>query len=170
MDIRQANIADIEQLQQTGRETYRHYFAELWQSQAELEVFLDNDFSLDVLQSGVNDPHQHWWLASEGPTVAGFAKVHYDQPIPDSEFSGAMLCKLYLQPDAKSRGLGYRLFDHAEQQAVSRQQRFLWLTVLQSNTSAIAFYQRQGMEIHAASAYVTETQTTPLWIMKKALA
>lgn len=169
MNIHQANIADIKQLQQIGKGTYRHYFAELWQSQVELEAFLDNDFSLDVLKIGVADPQQHWWLASEDEQATGFAKVHYDQPLPDSALSGAMLCKLYLQPDAKSRGVGFRLFDHVEQQAKARQQDLLWLTVLQSNTAAIAFYRRQGMDIHSASAYVTATQTTALWVMKKAL-
>ncbi|MGC6387265.1 N-acetyltransferase family protein [Ewingella sp. S1.OA.A_B6] len=167
MNIRQAGIADIERLRNMGMETYRHYFGALWQSAAELQQFLDNDFSSTTLQQGLSDSQQHWWLATDCGQAAGFAKVHYYQPLPESDQQGAMLCKLYLQPVAKSRGLGAALFSHAEIQAVERQQTCLWLTVLQSNTSAIRFYERQGMSIHCESAYVTETQTTGLWVMRK---
>jgi len=167
LDIRQAGIADSERLQKMGMETYRHYFGSLWQSAAELQQFLDNDFSLATLQQGLSDPEQHWWLATEAGVPTGFAKVHYNQPLPESQEQGAMLCKLYLQPSAKSRGLGAALFARAEQQAAERQQSWVWLTVLKSNTTAISFYERQGMSIHCESAYVTETQTTELWVMKK---
>ena len=169
MEIRQAVPEDIVLLRQLGISTYKHYFGALWQSPVELEAFRHSDFSLDVLTHGLTDPQQQWWVASEQGELLGFAKVHDQQPLPESERSGAMLCKLYLQPGAKSRGLGSRLFKHLEQQAHGRQQGFLWLTVLQSNTAAIAFYQRQGMVIHSESAYVTPTQSTPLWTMKKEL-
>ncbi|GBU12874.1 hypothetical protein AwEntero_14750 [Enterobacterales bacterium] len=167
MDIRQAEIADLERLQKVGMDTFRHYFAALWQNAAELQQFLDNDFSEEALQQGLIDPEQHWLLATEEETPTGFAKVHYNQPLPDSQAQGAMLCKLYLQPAAKSRGLGTALFARAEQQAVVRQQAWLWLTVLKSNTAAIGFYKRQGMSIHGPIDYVTPTQTTELWVMKK---
>lgn len=167
MDIHQAGIADSERLQKVGMETYRHYFGSLWQNAAELQQFLDNDFSLATIQQGLSDPEQNWLLATEEGLPTGFAKVQYNQPVPDSQEQGAMLCKLYLQPSAKSRGLGAALFARAEQQAVERRQAWLWLTVLKSNTSAINFYERQGMSIHGASTYVTPTQTTELWVMKK---
>ena len=169
MEIRQAVLAEIEPLRQLGISTYRHYFGALWQSPAELEAFLESDFSLEILTAGFSDPQQQWWVACEEGRLLGFAKVHDQQLMPESEQRGAMLCKLYLQPGAKSRGLGSLLFNHVEQQVKNRQQNLLWLTVLQSNTAAIAFYQRQGMVIHSESAYVTQTQTTPLWTMKKEL-
>jgi len=167
LDIRQAGIADIDVLQKVGRETYQHYFGALWESALELEQFLDNDFSITALQQGLTDPQQNWLLATEAGQATGFAKVHYQQPLPESEEQGAMLCKLYLRPDAKSRGVGAALFSLAERDARVQQQSCLWLTVLKSNTSAIGFYERQGMSIHCASAYITETQTTELWVMKK---
>ena len=59
------------------------------------------------------------------------------------------------------------MFAAVEAAARERQQPVLWLDVLQSNLPAIGFYQRQGMHQVIESAYVTETQTTKLWIMKK---
>jgi len=169
LQIRQAGIADIERLQKVGIDTYRHYFGALWESAAELDQFLDNDFSIPALQQGLSDSQQDWWLATDHGQTAGFAKVHYHQPLPESDQQGAMLCKLYLQPESKSRGLGAALFSHAQTQAIARQQSCFWLTVLQSNTTALHFYERQGMSVHCESAYVTETQTTGLWVMKKTI-
>lgn len=167
MEIRQAVIADIELLHKMGIETYRYYFGALWESAAELEQFLDNDFSLSTLQQSLTDPDQRWWLAIEEDQPAGFAKVHHRQRLPQSQEQGTMMCKLYLQPHVKSRGLGTALFARAEHDAREQRQPCLWLTVLKGNTSAIGFYERQGMSIHCESAHITAAQTTELWVMKK---
>ena len=52
---------------------------------------------------------------------------------------GHEICGLYLSPQAKGRGIGRVLLDHAK-----RQSRVLWLRCFQANTGALRFYRREG--------------------------
>lgn len=167
MEIRQAGIEDLITLQTLGRETYRHYFGSLWHNSDELEAFLAQDFGDEEMLGSLDDPGHCWLMAVEKGVVAGFAKLHFDQPLNRAESRGAKLCKLYFTPDSRSRGLGSQLFAAAEAAARAHRQPVLWLDVLQSNLPAIGFYQRQGMHQVTENTYVTATQTTRLWIMKK---
>jgi ribosomal protein S18 acetylase RimI-like enzyme len=167
VEIRQAVIEDLITLQQLGRETYRHYFGDLWHNSDELEAFLAHDFGDEEMQSSLQDVSYRWIIALEHGNAIGFAKLHFDQPLGIAKGQGAKLCKLYFTPQSRSRGVGSRVFAAVESAARERQQPVLWLDVLQSNLPAIGFYQRQGMHQVIESAYVTETQTTKLWIMKK---
>lgn len=167
MEIRQAFIEDLITLQHLGRETYRHYFGSLWHNSDELEAFLAHDFGDEEMQGSLQDARHCWLLALVEGNAVGFAKLHFSQPLELAEGSGAKLCKLYFTPQSRSRGIGSKVFAAAEAVARQRQQPILWLDVLQSNLSAIGFYQRQGMHQVCENTYVTATQTTKLWVMKK---
>lgn len=169
MEIREAVYADLSVLQRLGCETYRHYFGSLWQNSDEMDAFLADDFGDDVMRLSLNSPHSCWLVAEENGGAVGFARLDFNTQ-PDSVApteAGAKLCKLYFLPESRSRGLGAKLFAAAERVAREHRQPVLWLDVLQSNRPAIGFYQRQGMHQVAETAYVTATQTTKLWVMKK---
>ncbi|MDR3431632.1 MAG: GNAT family N-acetyltransferase [Rouxiella aceris] len=170
MLIRQANLQDMDILQQTGRNTYRHYFAHLWQNQAELEQFLDHDFSLACMRESFNDPQQYWLLAYDNQQLLGFAKTVFNQPIPQREQLGAKLSKLYLLPAQRAKGVGGQLYSHLAQAAQHRHQAFIWLEVLKSNTSAQRFYQKKGMQVIGQTTYVTSTQGTDILYMGTSLS
>ena len=169
MEIREAVYADLSVLQRLGCETYRHYFGSLWQNIDELDAFLADDFGDEAMRLSLNSPESRWVVAEEKGGAVGFARLDFNAQ-PDTGVtgaSGAKLCKLYFLPESRARGMGAKLFAAAERVARDHQQPVLWLDVLQSNLPAIGFYQRQGMHQLAETAYVTATQTTKLWIMKK---
>lgn len=154
-------------LQRLGQETYRHYFGSLWQNNEELAAFLAEDFGDEAMALSLNSPDYCWLIAEDHAEAVGFARLHFNMPLEKAEGQGAKLCKLYFTPQNRSRGLGAKVFAFAERVARDHRQPVLWLDVLQSNLPAIGFYQRQGMYQAAETAYVTTTQTTKLWIMKK---
>ncbi|AYA07421.1 MULTISPECIES: GNAT family N-acetyltransferase [Rahnella] len=167
MEIREADIGDLSLLQRLGRETYRHYFGSLWQSGDELNAFLEEGFGDEALALSLESPDCCWLVAQDNGEAVGFARLNFNTPLDVAEGQGAKLCKLYFTPLNRSRGLGSEVFAFAERVARARNQPVLWLDVLQSNLPAIGFYQRQGMHLAAETTYVTATQTTRLWIMKK---
>ncbi|CAM3637624.1 GNAT family N-acetyltransferase [Rahnella bruchi] len=169
MEIREAVFADLSVLQRLGHETYRHYFGSLWHNNDELDAFLAGDFGDEVMRLSLNSPDSRWLVAEENGGAVGFARLDFNVQ-PDTGVttaSGAKLCKLYFLPESRARGLGAKLFAAAERVAREHRQPVLWLDVLQSNLPAIGFYQRQGMQQMAETAYVTATQTTKLWVMIK---
>ncbi|WP_047607785.1 GNAT family N-acetyltransferase [Rahnella aquatilis] len=167
MEIREAVFGDLSLLQRLGRESYRHYFGSLWQNADELEAFLAEDFGDEAIARSLKSTDCCWLVAQDKGEAVGFARLNFNTPLEVAEGQGAKLCKLYFTAQNRSRGLGAEVFAFAERVARARHQPVLWLDVLQSNVSAIGFYQRQGMHRVAETAYITATQTTKLWIMKK---
>ncbi|MBT1063802.1 hypothetical protein KJY73_09470 [Bowmanella sp. Y26] len=74
MQIRQASIEDLTQVQAIGRKSYRQHFADIWSPSA-LERYLAEQFAEDTVAQSLSSPCHTWWLLEEQGIVQGFAKV-----------------------------------------------------------------------------------------------
>jgi ribosomal protein S18 acetylase RimI-like enzyme len=82
--------------------------------------------------------HEDVWLAEEDGLPVGFLAIRR------SRTEGwAVLEKLYVEPEAQSRGIGTVLLDHAK--ALRPDGLHLW--VFQKNIGAIRFYERHGFRL-----------------------
>ena len=82
---------------------------------------------------------------------------------------GAELQKIYFLPGHAGNGYGPRLFEQVQQRAIERRQKTLWLEVLQRNTGAQRFYQRQGLSMCGETCYTSAQGSIGIWYMSKAL-
>lgn len=82
-------------------------------------------------------------MAHEDDALVGYARVNFDSLLAPTEHIGAELQKIYFLPDHAGNGYGQRLYEQVQQRAIDRRQKTLWLEVLQRNTRAQRFYQRQ---------------------------
>ena len=83
------------------------------------------------------------WVIEEDGAVVGFAQGGRARD-DDLEAGTGELHAIYLAPEAWSRGLGGRLFDHAVCQLVAAGFEGLVLWVLEANDRARHFYERRG--------------------------
>jgi ribosomal protein S18 acetylase RimI-like enzyme len=82
--------------------------------------------------------HEDVWLAEENGSPVGFLAIRH------SRTEGwEVLEKLYVDPEAQSRGIGTALLDQAK--ALRPDGLHLW--VFQKNTEAIRFYERHGFKL-----------------------
>jgi ribosomal protein S18 acetylase RimI-like enzyme len=82
--------------------------------------------------------HEDVWLAEEDGLPVGFLAIRR------SRTEGwEVLEKLYVEPEAQSRGIGTVLLDQAK--ALRPEGLHLW--VFQKNTGAIRFYERHGFRL-----------------------
>jgi len=167
MDIAFARPDDIGILSRLGPETYRQYFGKLWINEAELQQFLDDDFAPEVLSKSLIDEDICWLLAYEEGEAVGYAKMDFQQMMPNNGGLGAKLSKLYLIPEGGSRGWGQRMMARIVEQAAAQKQPFVWLEVLEENERAIRFYQRNGFQAIEKTFYRSASQTTALFIMRR---
>lgn len=82
--------------------------------------------------------HEEVWLAEEGGLPVGFLAIRR------SRTEGwEVLEKLYVEPEAQSRGIGAALLDRAK--ALRPDGLYLW--VFQKNEGARRFYERHGFQL-----------------------
>ncbi|HFZ8993522.1 TPA: N-acetyltransferase family protein [Citrobacter freundii] len=162
--IRQATLADSVLLKELGYSIYSAHFKHMWNSEAELNHYLEGEYSLSVLEKSLRDRNVSWYVAdSEGPM--GFAKLTWQATIPGTDISGVLLNKLYLSPATTNKNYGQLMFATITDLARRNGGDFLWLEVLEQNERAYRFYKKQGMQYIKDIIFETVSQQSTLKIM-----
>ncbi|AOM41896.1 GNAT family N-acetyltransferase [Xenorhabdus hominickii] len=176
--MRKTTTKDAELLSQLLETSYRFHFSDLWHDNDELEEYIAGVCSIEQISNSLNTPNHRWFIAESHHSVSadtdhsniiGFGKIIFNQPIPDSDFVGTYLHKFYLMPHLTGQKYGDQLFDHVVKLCQEQEQEWLWLEVLEQNTSAIKFYVRKGLKWQKNIIFSSPKQKSTMHIMVKRL-
>ncbi|GAA0333002.1 GNAT family N-acetyltransferase [Morganella psychrotolerans] len=160
---------EITVLSDAGDKAYRHHFTGYWDSVAELNTYLNNEYHPEPLQQSLATPGVFWFFICADEKIIGFCKLTENSRAEGSEYCAMLLNKLYFLPGETGKSYGKTVFGLIETFARSRNQPGLWLEVLENNTGAQHFYQSQGMIKTGTLAFETTQQSSQLFIMEKKL-
>jgi diamine N-acetyltransferase len=144
IDIRKADMADLKLLHETSRLAYAENFGHHWK-EGGLEWYLEHEYGLEKIKSGLCNPDIEYDIAFCNKRPAGFMKLHMNPnlsahvPRPVMEIE-----KIYVRPAFHNMGLGRALMDTALKLAKKYHKDNIWLSVIDTNLSAILFYQKAG--------------------------
>ena len=93
--LREARQCDVSLLSELGVSTYTHHFKQYWIHSEELEEFLNQEYSPQVIESSLADSSAGWYVVETSAPI-GFVKVIWQCNIPGSPLQGTLLKKLYL--------------------------------------------------------------------------
>lgn len=164
--IREATIEDLQTLQDIGIETYKEHFSDIWTA-AGIQNFLSEDFSVCKLEKSIKSPTNHCWLLAlnEKDEAVGFSKVNWSKPIPMSDQIGAELQKIYFLKSQAGKGYGNQLLQFIQDAAKTRNEGFLWLDVLKTNSNAQRFYERFGFKALGEIPFSTDIAQIGMVVM-----
>ena len=146
ISIRRANEKDAELLFSVCRQSYVQSFADHW-VEGGLEWYLEKVYGMDVLQNDLKNADINYFICyCEGEPV-GFIKVKLNSTL-STKIRGKHLEieKLYFLEKYKRRGLGKQMIDRVRQIAKELGIKVIWLAVIDSNISAITFYENIGFK------------------------
>ncbi|ALB63027.1 alanine acetyltransferase [Cronobacter condimenti 1330] len=164
LQIRQATLVDAALLSALGYRIYRAHFTQMWASASAMNDFLDGEYALSAIERSLKDLSVSWYVAETDRPI-GFAKLTWESTIPGTEISGVLLNKLYLDPEETSKRYGQCVFEKITEFARNSGKDFLWLEVLEQNTRAYQFYNKQGMRYMKDTIFKTGSQQSILKIM-----
>ena len=166
LQIRPATQADAAPLAVLGRVTFAETFGYLFtRHRDDLRTYLDTTFAVGKIRRSLASPRNRYWLALVDQLAVGYAKLKYPSPPPgDPARPAAQLQKIYILQDFLAQHIGRDLLHRVAQEA-ARHAPTLWLDVLQENTRAIAFYQRQGFRPIGTDTYTIGAQAFQFHLM-----
>jgi ribosomal protein S18 acetylase RimI-like enzyme len=116
-------------------EVYVRYFPREW-----ADYLLESTHTAIALEAQAAAGYRHYRVGVE-ELLAGYFAVH-------ERSDGTMeLSHLYLRPDHRGKGLGQRVLDFVDREAVELKVAGIELLVLRKNIGAVNFYQRNGYVI-----------------------
>jgi len=162
--LREARQCDVSLLSELGVSTYTHHFKQYWTHSEELDEFLNQEYSPQVIESSLADPSAGWYVVETSAPI-GFVKVIWRCNIPGTSLNGTLLKKLYLSEGSTGKNYGQLIFNEVAEMAKERGSDFLWLEVLKKNTLARRFYERQGMTFIRDNFCNTATQNVTVHVL-----
>ena len=126
-------------------------------------------YSVDVFAARLREPAVEIVVAESSGHVVGFIDMALQSACPEPEIQGMEILRLYVQAPFQRRGIGQALLKIAEQSALARRDRHVWLTAWVGNLGALAFYPMVGYVDVGATQYLIECQAYENRIFAKPL-
>lgn len=144
MKLRRASKPDAKIISEISRVAFERAFRNEANA-AEVDAYLaelDEAYMLKWME----DPHCRFWVVEDEEGLYGFAQLIRKSPPEDEGKTWLKMERLYLSPDRIGTGAGHALMevfiDVAKEDAVD----YAWLEVLNTNSRAVRFYERHGLE------------------------
>jgi diamine N-acetyltransferase len=144
IEIKKVTIADIENLQNIGRQTFYETFAEA-NTEGDMQQYLTENFSATKLKSELINPDSEFYFASISKKVVGYLKINFGQAQTELKLNNALeIERIYVLKEFHGKQVGQVLYDKAMQVAKRLNVDILWLGVWEENPRAIRFYKKNG--------------------------
>nr|WP_299073646.1 GNAT family N-acetyltransferase [uncultured Allomuricauda sp.] len=148
MKLKKASIRNINDLKKICIDAYSLNFHNHW-NDGGLEWYLDNEFSMERLTSDLTDKNIEYYFIEHKLKVVGFIKIKMEPTKNLSFGNSAELEKIYVLPECKGMGIGKLALKEISSRIRESGKKNLFLCVIDTNKSAIAFYEKLGFEFHS---------------------
>lgn len=160
------HVAGLRELSVT---TFTQTFAES-NNPEDMQKYLDKEMSLDKINCEMQDPDSIFFLAWDGDTLAGFAKVNSDVKADAPKEGRAIeIERLYTLQAYQGKKVGAQLMQHCIDHATKNGFTAIWLGVWEHNYKAIAFYKKWGYEPYGTHIFRLGSDDQTDILMKKML-
>lgn len=150
MLLKKARLSDLQSLRKVCIAAYSLNFHHHW-NPGGLEWYLEKEFGIERLTADLVNLTIEYYFIYESEIPVGFVKLR-DVPYPEYSLHDVIeLEKIYINPDKKGNGIGRRALAEVIELLKSRGKKVLYLSVIDTNHPAIAFYENFGFQFHSKS-------------------
>ena len=144
IQIQKISLAEIDQLQKIGRQTFKETFSES-NSEENMKNYLEEGFSKDKLIAELNDKNAEFYFARLEEEVIGYLKVNFGDSQTELKDSKALeIERIYVAKKFHGKSIGQLLYNKAIEVAKQKSSEYVWLGVWEENPRAISFYKKNG--------------------------
>lgn len=137
-------IADIEKLQNIGRQTFLETFSKP-NTDENMNLYLSNSFAFDKLKKEIENPDSEFYFALLNDAVIGYLKTNSGKAQTELKDNNALeIERIYVAQEFLGKKVGQLLYDKALQIAKQKNVGYVWLGVWEENHRALAFYKKNG--------------------------
>lgn len=144
MRISSVSIADIEILQQVGKDTFFETFAAN-NSEEDMKKYLEHSFSTAKLTAELHNPDSRFFIVWDQANAVGYLKINFGKAQTELQDDTAIeIERIYVKSDYHGQKVGQLLYEKALEIAEQEQMKYVWLAVWEENQRAIRFYTKNG--------------------------
>lgn len=167
--IRKADIKDVDLITEISRQTFIETYA-AYNSRENMDNFLDESISKDVLIKEVGAPENYFFLVFENDTPVGYMKLREgNSPGELTGINAIEIARIYAVKSSIGKGVGKLMIQECINIAVSKKKELIWLGVWEHNKRAFDFYTKWGFEKFSSYVFKLGNENQTDWLMRKIL-
>ncbi|MFI5186995.1 MAG: GNAT family N-acetyltransferase [Chitinophagales bacterium] len=167
--IKFATETDAELIADLSHKTFYDSYAR-YNSKANMDKFLNEQFSKQKLIEEVSQPWHIFFLAFMAGEPAGYVKLREGEvPLDLIGQSCIEIARIYSVQHAIGKGVGSALMQTCIDTARQKGKKNLWLGVWPKNQRAVDFYTKWGFEKFGEHNFLLGDELQTDWLMKKEL-
>ncbi|TPN85268.1 GNAT family N-acetyltransferase [Aquimarina algicola] len=148
MKLLRATINNISELQEICTKAYSQVFADHWTKNG-LELYLEHEFGTQRLHSELKNDNVEYYFITKNDENIGFLKINYTSSNKLSDLDNCELEKIYILPKYSGMGIGKTVMNKIITKIKHKGKKAFFLCVIDTNTNAIAFYEKLGFQFHS---------------------
>jgi len=150
MKLKKATFNDLPALQKICTAAYANNFYHHWNENG-LEWYLEKEFGDERLKADLANRNLAYYFIEHNEIPVGFVKIRYNAEFMGLPNKAAELEKIYLLPEFKGKGLGKAALNKIMESVKKKGIKTFFLCVIDTNTNAIAFYNKLGFTRHGTT-------------------
>jgi ribosomal protein S18 acetylase RimI-like enzyme len=163
--MRVATTADAAAVAAFAEMTFRATYGDA-NTPEDMELYCRNTFSESLIAKDIAMPYVQYQLAIANDELVGFIKLQWSTPPMPMPFERPLqISRIYVQPQAKGKGIGRILMAAVKGFASENHHDYIWLGVWQQNEDAIAFYKKMGFAIVGTDTFLLGQDLQLDWLM-----
>lgn len=145
LKIKKVHIQDINTLKEISELTFMETFSSE-NSEENMKEYIKNGFSLNKLESEINNPLSEFYFADIKDKTIGYLKINFGQSQTEIKDNHALeIERIYVLKEYYGKGVGQMLYEKAIALAKEKKLKYVWLGVWEQNSRAIRFYEKNGL-------------------------
>lgn len=148
MVLKKASFFDLPALKEICADAYAKNFYHHWNENG-LEWYLEREFDEEKLNADLANCQLEYYFIMYHENPAGFVKIRYNATFDRINNKAVELEKIYVLPEFKGMGIGKAALSEIIKSLKKQGIKTLFLSVIDSNTNAITFYEKQGFAWHS---------------------
>lgn len=143
--IRKAILEDAEFIALLARTTFTETFGHYFRSNQDLLDYYDKTFSVSKIRDSIGKENNVFWISFYNELPVGYAKLkRFSSSVFINSDKVSQLQKIYILKDFLSKKIGYEMQSEIFKEVIAIGNKYMWLSVLESNNRAISFYAKNG--------------------------
>ncbi|MEK7431617.1 MAG: GNAT family N-acetyltransferase [Cyanobacteriota bacterium] len=144
--IKKAELCDAETICELGKITfYQTFYHE--ESEEDMENYLSSSFSLEKIESELNDKKSVFFIVYFLDKPVGYSKINFEKKPHEIELeSCSELQRIYILNDFQGKNIARKLLYESIRAIKEKNFKYVWLGVSDRNVRAISFYKKYGFD------------------------